>query len=203
MNLFPFGAAGNKEIPIKKGESDNPGRQRYELKLAEYKNILEKYQQAMMDYRRKLESMGRVPADGQLSLVQTALDLTQIKDQGKKTLEYLEELKQSSDFKILAQGKNVLDQVESLAAALIETNYQLEGLDKNTVNRLSDILMELHRQLINQINQAQTGILTDMEDLKKSVKGNRGLLWLLFIFQFLCMGGLAFIILYLLEIISF
>jgi hypothetical protein len=225
MSRFPFGIPGVKVAEEKKHEtgtspatkstaaSKNEQTVRYEQKLAEYEGVLEKYLSCIDNYSERLEELSRKPAEkseNQLSLIQAAVDLTYIKEQGKEIRGLVEELRDSSDSrnleqfnKILAQGNKAAEQQESLLTTLIDTNYKLEGLDKNVINRFTDIQVELQKQTLFQYKQNQMELQTRLENLTKAVKRNKLLLWLVFLFQFLGLGAMAFIILYLLEIISF
>lgn len=222
MSRFPFGIPGNKTedkkqemgmIPVAKNPYAVMNEQalRYEQKLTEYEAALEKSLSYMEQYAGKLEENSRRPAEkpeNQLSLVQAAVDLTYIKEQGKEIRSMLEELRgninsenQEHFTKVLAQGNKAAEQQESLLTTLIDTNYKLEGLDKNVVNRLTDVQVELQKQTLFQFKQNQTELQSHLDTLTKSVKRNKLLLWLVFIIQFLGLGALTFIILYLLEII--
>jgi hypothetical protein len=222
MSRFPFGIPGSKTeekkqetgtIPVTKNPYAVMNEQalRYEQKLTEYEAALEKSLSCMEHYAGKLEELSRRPAEkpeNQLSLVQAAVDLTYIKEQGKELRSLLEELRDSINSgnleqftKVLAQGNKSAEQQESLLTTLIDTNYKLEGLDKNVVNRLTDVQVELQKQTLFQYKQNQTELQAHLDILTKSVKRNKLLLWLVFIFQFLGLGALTFIILYLLEII--
>jgi hypothetical protein len=88
-------------------------------------------------------------------------------------------------------------------ATVIETNYKLDQLDKQLINNISTVLTELHKQLLFQIDEEIAGLVENNLKLQKKVKGNRVLLWLLFILQFIMLGGIAFIILYLMDYIYF
>lgn len=101
----------------------------------------------------------------------------------------------------LSQGRKALVQIENLMTSIIETNYKLEELDNSLVNRLSLVMPELNKQLLNQIKADNEGISEKHIKLHKKVNGNKVLLWVLFILQLVSLGALTFIILYLLNFI--
>ncbi len=195
MNL-PFGLPAVKEIGVKKREGSTESAALYERKLAEYRDTLENYKRCILDYSGKLEGYDRRTVDNQLSIVQTALDLTYLKEQGDRTIDFLADLKEGPI-------ANTLIQLENLISTIVETNYKLEGLDKNVVNRLSELLLELQKQSIFQNKQLQTELVTSVENLTKSVRKGHILLWFMLIFNILGLSGLAFLVLYTLEIIPF
>ncbi len=225
MSRFPFGKPGINIVEGKKHDKGNmPATKNfaslkkeqtmmYEKKLQEYEETLDKYQSCIHQYLERLEELNRRTAEkpeNQISLVQAAVDLTYIKEQGKELRDLVEELRESGDRsnleqfnKILTQGNKAAEQQESLLTTLIETNYKLEGLDKNVVTRFTDVQVELQKQTLFQYKQNQTELQSRMDTVAKSVKRNRLLLWLVITFQFLGLGAMTFIILYLLEIIRF
>ena len=195
MNL-PFGLPAVKEIGLKKRDGTMASTALYERKLAEYRDTLENYKKCILVYSGKLEGFDKRTIDNQLSIVQTALDLTYMKEQGDKTVDLLEEMKEGPLNKSLLQ-------MESLITTMVETNIKLEGLDKNVVNRLSELLLELQKQTVFQNKQVQTELITGMERLTKTVKKGHVLLWFIIIFNVLGLSGLAFLVLYVMEIIPF
>ncbi|MDF2943140.1 MAG: hypothetical protein K0S01_1998 [Herbinix sp.] len=195
MNL-PFGLPAVKEIGLKKRDGSIESAALYERKLLEYRDTLENYKKCILEYSGKLEGYDRRTVDNQLSIVQTALDLTYIKEQGERTVDLLEDLKDGHLTKSLIQ-------LEGLITAMVDTNYKLEGLDKNVVNRLSEMLLELQKQTVAQNKQLQSELITGIEKLTKTVKKGHTLLWFLIIFNILGLSGLAFLVLYIMEIIPF
>jgi hypothetical protein len=195
MNI-PFGLPSVIEIGLKRRDSSAEAAALYERKLADYRDTLENYKRCILEYSGKLEGYDKRSIDNQLSIVQTALDLTYIKEQGDKTYDLLEEMKEGP------MNKSLL-QLESLITTLVDTNYKLEGLDKNVVNRLSELLIELQKQSVYQNKQLQTELLERVENLTKSVKKGHTLLWFVIIFNLLGLSALAFLVLYIMEIIPF
>ena len=130
------------------------------------------------------------------------LRLSQIKNQNEELLLILRDIKQKetgwpqdkSD-ELLNQGTKALDQMESLLTAIIETNYKLEEMDKSLFNNITSS--------IYQIREEQAALKESNLKVQKKVKGNRGFLWMVFILQFISLGGIGFIILYLLDYIYF
>ncbi|TAH69476.1 MAG: hypothetical protein EWM47_07000 [Anaerolineaceae bacterium] len=201
MSLFPL--SKNKE------NSDNT-KDRNEIRLAQYKEVLKRYKQSMDEYMQKLRHIENQPDSSKIALVQTSMQLSQIQKQNAEILLILEKLKQKDrdwsqehNEEALNQGKKAIDHIESLMTTIIETNYKLEEMDKNLINSLSSVILELHKQLLYQISEENAGLRENYTRLEKKVKGNRGLLWMLFILQFIGLGALAFIILYLMDFIYF
>lgn len=208
MSIFPFSMPGNKEAGGKKRDEENLSSAKFEQKLSEYRDTLEKYRHCIANYAGKFDGIDKRSMDNQLSITQIERDLAYIKDLGEKMTDLLEELMaiadtkaNDNDSKVLAQGDKMLGQIESLTAAIIETNYKMDGMDKNVIGRLSDILLELQKQTLFQYKQNMTEIQTSLGNLTKAVKRNKVWGILSFILQILGLGALAFIILYLLEII--
>jgi uncharacterized coiled-coil protein SlyX len=110
--------------------------------------------------------------------------------------------KQLDDMKtgVLAQSRMNL---EGLSAAVADTNYKLDGLDKNVVNRLSELLLELQKQTLYQNKQFQTEQSAVIDKLSRSVKRGHTFLWLILILNIFGLGILTFLVLYVLEIIPF
>ena len=201
MSLFPL--AKNKDI-------SDYNKDREDLRIAQYKEVLKRYRQSMEEYINKLGSIDNQPDSRQISLVQTSMQLSQIQNQSEEILLILEEMRQKGgDWsqvqkeEAYSQERNALDHIESLMTTVIETNYKLEELDKRLINNLSVVISELHNQLLNQIKEENIGLRDNLLKLQKKVKGNRGFLWMLFIMQFISLGALAFIILYLMDYIYF
>lgn len=199
MSLFPLS---------KNKENLEQSKDRNDMRLAQYKDTLKRYKQSMEEYTQRLRAINNHPVDSQITLVQTEIQLSQIKNQSEGILLILEEIKlqnagwsQEQSEEVLSQGKKSLDLMESLMATIIETNYKLEDMDKRLINNLTAVLSELHKQLLMQICEKHDELSESYLKLQKTVKGNRGFLWMLFILQFIGLGALAFIILYLLDFI--
>jgi hypothetical protein len=165
-------------------------------KVSEYKDVLESYKNGIVNLQKKLDGYDKRAMENQLAIVQTALDLTYLKEQNEKVLELLE----NSD---ISQKEEMKTQITSLIETMAEMNYKLENMDRNIVNQISNLLMETQKLTIYQYKQNQIELSGRLDRTEKSLKGNKVLLWFLFIFQFIGMGGIAFLILYLLEIITF
>ncbi len=216
MSRFPFSIPGIKVTEVKRRDVRDQSLQqqegrtaRYKQKLSDYEDTLERYLSCIKDYEERLEELGRKPADNQLSIVQAAMDLKSIKEQGRDLLGLVEELRsengagaQELTGKLLAQDKKVSEHLEGLFTTLIDINYKLEGLDKDAVNRLSEVMIELQKQTLYFYKQNNMELQTNYDALTKSVKKNRRMLIMLFVFQILGLGAMTFVILYLLEIIS-
>jgi methyl-accepting chemotaxis protein len=177
----------------------------HEKKLSEYSRLLDRFKECISEYTGIYDEISKKAADSQLTSVQLAVDITRIKDMIKKLASLLEEASDKADYesidKLTAQNDKIMEQIESLTASIIEVHYKLEGVDKNAVNRLSDILIELQKQTLNQYKQNMAEIQESYEKLRKSVVKNRVWGVLSFVLQLIGLGGIAFIILYLLEII--
>lgn len=194
MNL-PFGLPGVKDLGKRKEENPELAAQ-YKHKLAEYRETLDNYKKMVMEYSGKLEGFDKRSMDNQLNSIQTALDLTYIKEQGERALELLEDMSKGP-------GSKSLSELEEIVTTLVDTNYKLDSLDKNVVNRLSELLIELQKQTAFQSKQYQTELSSSVEMLSRSIKKTNALLWFVFIFNLIGISGTAFIILYILEIIPF
>lgn len=208
MSLFPFGLPVNKDIILKKRDQENGSAKKYEQQLTDYRETLESYKKCIIEYADKLEGLDNRSIDHKLTIMRTTLDLTYIKEQTDKMMELIEMLRNDDNVKlseqqnqILTQGNRLLEHQESMLAGLVETNYKLEGLDNNVVNRLSDVFIELQKQTIALYKQSHQELQDKIYRISKSVKHNKVLLWFLFISQVIGLGGIAFIILYLLEVI--
>lgn len=208
MSMFSFGLSGNKESQGKKRNGEYKSMARYEQKLSEYRDTLERYKKCILEYAGKFDGIDKKSMENQLSAAQMEADLVCVRDLGERIAGILDEFitvsadhNKDKDDRLLAQGDKVLGQLENLMATVIETNYKMDGVDKNVVSRLSEILLELQKQTLFQYKQNLTEIQSRMDSLTKSVK--RGRVWVIlsFILQLLGLSALAFIILYLLEII--
>jgi len=195
MNL-PFGLPSIREVNSKKKDDGTEIAAYYEKKLAEYRDTLEKYKTCLFDYAKRLDGYEKRAVDQQLTTVQTALDLTYLKEQGDKLVELTEELK-------AAAPVNLDIRMESLAGAISDVNSKLDSLDKNVVSRLTELLLELQKQSVYQSRQMNSELIVEVEKLKKTVKMGHTLIWFLFIMSMLSLSGIAFIGLYIMEIIPF
>lgn len=225
MNL-PFGIFNSRSFNERINAEKTQSMQKYEQKLEEYRQALESYKRYFIENSSKLEGMDHRFVDNQLSLVQTALDLTYLKEQGDRQLEAIEELKSGQYGKLSDQVKNikfeqadeilerleelkadqtnkVLARIQELTETLIETNCKLEGFDKSIINPLTDLIMQTQKQSMLQNKQLNMELAQKVDKLSNSVKRNRILIWLMLIFNFACMGAMAFLILYELNILPF
>ncbi|MDF2542611.1 MAG: hypothetical protein K0S47_2329 [Herbinix sp.] len=171
---------------------------KYERKLSEYRDILENYKSFLIEQKSKTEGQNLSSMDSQLTIIQTALDLTYIKEQSDKTVEILEDMKVSQENKIILQ-------LDSLMEAIAQTNFKMEGLDKSidkdVVNRVYQLLFEFNKQTLNQNHQLRTEVQEKMIQIDKKHKKMSTFLWLLMIFQLIGLGGIIFLVLYLTEFI--
>ncbi|MDD3173068.1 MAG: hypothetical protein PHF63_05330 [Herbinix sp.] len=195
MNL-PFGLPHRKQTTIRRHDETAQTNTNYDHKLAEYRDALESYKKCILEYLGKLDNYDKRSLDNQLTFVQTAIDITYLKEQGDKSFELLEDMK-------VGVLQKLLTNLESMATTVLDTNNKVDELDKNVVNRLSELLLELQNQSFNQSKQLQGEMLTEIGVLKTKIKKNHILIWLLFIFNLIGLSGLAFIILYVMGIIAF
>lgn len=143
-------------------------------------------------------------------MLKTSTQLSQIQNQNEEILLLLEkmrnkeaDLSHKQDKGAQDQEKKNTDQIESLVASVIETNYKLEDIDKRLVNNISAVISEFQNRLILQNKDENIGLQDNYLKLYKKVKGNRIFLWVLFLLQLIALGGLAFVILYLMDYIYF
>ena len=193
MNL-PFGLPAKDLGKRKEGSLEAAAL--YEHKLADYQHTLENYKRYLTESLSKQDSEERRYVDSQLSLVQMALDLTYLKEQGDKLTELLQETKQGPITRTLSE-------IEGLITAIADTNYKLEGLDKNVVNRLSELCIELQKQTSVQMKSNLSELTIKLELLEQKAKRSNALLWFLFIFNILSLSGIAFLIVYIFGIIPY
>lgn len=196
MNRLPFGLSVKKEPEPKKTEVQSESTMKYEQKLAEYRDTLESYKKGILEYLGRLDDYDKLSLDNQISIVQSALDLRNLKEQGDKTMELIDDMR-------TGKLNKALTQLEDLMATIVETNYKLEGMDKNVVSRLSDLVLELQKQTLYQNKQQQAETVANLDKLSKTVKSSKPMLWLLIALNLIGLGGVTFLILYMLEIISF
>ncbi len=195
MNL-PFGLPNKKDLGNKMKEDAKEMNASYEHKLAEYRDTLEYYRKWLLEYSDKHENLEHRASGHKLNNVQTAMDLTYIKEQGDKTMELMDDLSSTKISRILLE-------LEKLNAGLETANENLNGLDKNVVNRISELLIELQKQSNLWNKQFQADIVTDIYALDRRVRRGHALLWFVFIFNLVGVSGIVFLILYVLEIIPF
>lgn len=195
MKNIPFGLPGNKEIVIRDREVNAKVVALYESKLAEYGEVLDYYKKGLNEYLHKLEGYNEEFLDNRHIITQSAIDISYLKEQGDRTTELLESMRTSSMNKILFD-------LEELLPAVSNISTTLEGMDKNVVNQLSELLMELQKQLVFHDKQVQMEQTAKMEKATKNEKKRQGILWFLFLFQVLSMAALAFLILNSLGFIS-
>jgi hypothetical protein len=195
MNL-PFGLPNAKDRGNKMKENAKEVTTTYELKLAEYRNTLENYRKWLLEYSDKCEEYEHRIGVHKLNEVQTAMDLTYIKEQGEKTMGLMEDLDK-------VKFNSIILELEKLKAVLERTTENLEGIDKNVVNRISELLIELQKQNTLLNKQYQEEYAAGLQALDRRVRRGHALLWFVFIFNLIGISGIAFLILYVLEIIPF
>lgn len=194
MNL-PFGLPSMRDTNRRKEEAVEVTY--YERKLADYREYLEKYKSCLLDYAVRLEGYEKHNMDNQLSIVQTALDLTYLKEQGEKLIQLVDDLKTEIPY------KGLISVLDSLDSSVAEVNCKLDSLDRNAVNRLSEFMIEMQKKTALQDSQAQAELFEEIDRLKKSVKKGNALSWFMFFFSLLSLSGIIFIGLYIMEIIPF
>lgn len=195
MNL-PYGLPNAKDADGKEKYENLEASILYERKLAEYRDTLENYKKCITEYSGKLENYDKRTLDNQLSIVQTALDLTYLREQIDKSIELLDEIKKGPI-------SHMVIHLEGLIKAVVDTSYKIDGLDTNVVNRLSELIIELQKQTIYQNKQLQTELANSIEQLNLKVKKSNSLLWFVIGFNILGLSALAFLVLYIMEIIPF
>lgn len=199
MNLT-FGLPVKKEATLRRSGAAESTAQ-YERKLSQYRETLENYQKSMMEYTSKLEGYDRRTIDNQLAIVQTALDMTFLKEQGDKITELIEELNSDNSAKdkleVLEKG------LEALVHSFGELDKNVEGLDRNVVNRINELQLELQRQTLYQNKVMQTELLNSLENLDKRVRRGHGLLWFIMIFNIFGICAMTLVILIYLDLLPF
>lgn len=195
MNL-PFGLSNMRDMGNKMKDEAKEITATYEHKLAEYRDTLENYRKWLIDYSDRNEEYEHKRGGRKLNDIQTAMDLTYLKEQGEKTMEFIEDL---DKIKI----NNIMLELEKLNLLLVAANESLEGVDKNIVNRISELLIELQKQSLLQIKQNQENLSTEIFTLDRRVRRGHALLWFLLVFNVIGISGIAFLILYVLEMIPF
>jgi hypothetical protein len=192
---LPLGVPDPKETEAPKKEEIDETQLQYERKLTEYRDTLENYRKFILEYSGKSDHDRRT-TDSQHTVVQTALDLSYLKEQQNKLIGLLEDMKNGP---VSLTASNL----EGVVKAVLDISYKLEGVDKNVVNRLSELILELQKQTLYQNKQMQSELLNDMEEVNRNVKRNNSLLWFIVIFNILGLSGIAFMVLYIMEIIPF
>ncbi len=195
MNL-PFALPNKKDFGNKMKEDVKDMNASYEHKLAEYRDTLEYYRKWLLEYSDKHEDLEHRGNGHKLNNVQTAMDLTYIKEQGEKAMELMDDLS-STKF------NRILSELEKMNTGLETANENLNGLDKNVVNRISELLIELQKQSNLWNKQFQADVVTDIYALDRRVRRGHALLWFVFVFNLIGISGVVFLILYALEIIPF
>lgn len=192
---LPFGIPSIKEITLKNRDDSAEIAAFYESRLEEYKEALENYKTCLLEYAFKLNRYNDRKEDNHISLAQNALDLSYVKEQCDKTIRLLEEWKTSQ--------VNNPELLENMTIALSDINLKLEGLDKNVVNRLSELMLELQKQILFQNKQLHAELTNGLEQLQRTVRRGQGLYIANIILSIFGLSGLAFLILYILEVIPF
>ena len=195
MNL-PFGLPNMRDRGNKMKESTKEIATTYENKLAEYRNTLDYYRKWLLEYSDKCEEYEHRMGALKSYDVQTALDLTYIKEQGEKAMELMEDLDK-------VKISNIMLELEKLKAVLEIANDNFEGIDKNVVSRISELLIELQKQNAILYKQYQEESAAGLQALDRRVRRGHALLWFVFVFNIIGISGIAFLILYVLEIIPY
>jgi hypothetical protein len=186
MNL-PFGLPNMKETIVRKKDETTEAAALYERKLREYRDTLETYKNCIEEYSGKLEIIDKKSLEEQLSVVQTALDITYLKEQADKSLEMMEEIKEDTLVKLQTA-------LEGLTTAVLDANYKLEGLDKNVVNRLSEFMIEMQKQSASQNRQWKKELQDEIDLVNDSVKRNHSLVIFLIVLNALGLSGILFLV---------
>ena len=173
MNL-PFGLPNVKENSVRRYYESAQITALYDHKLSEYSDLLERYKKCIIEYSDKLDGYDKRSMDNQLSIIQMALDMTYLKEQGDKTIEFLD-----------------------------DTKDNMEGLDKNVVNRLSELVLTIQKQSAEQNKQLQAEVLVKVDMLTRKVKREKALIWFFVFINLLSLGALAIFVLYYMDMIPF
>lgn len=193
---LPFGIPSIKEITVKNRDELVQTEAFYERRLAEYKDTLENYKTCLLEYAYKLNGYKDIKEDNQISLAKNIMELSYIKERCDKAICLLEEWKTSPVNK-------TPDILENMTITLSEIDLKLEGLDKNVVNRISELMLELQKQALFHNKQLHAELTNGLEQLQRTVKKGQGLYLTNLILNILGLSGLAFLILYILEVIPF
>ncbi len=147
----------------------NTSRETYERRLDEYKQVLDAYKENLASYEMKLRTFEATEED-HMAAVQVALDLTYIKEE-------LDEIKVNQD-ESATKREELLQKVIRLDNAIVEPIKRNSFENKNEIlNRLDTVLHKMHAN-------------------HKALKIALG--FSLF-FNLLSIGGLIFVILYLVD----
>lgn len=190
MNL-PFGLPITKEDKNKR----NPSTEaiiHLERRIAEYKDTLENYKKCLYEYKEKLDGYDKLVIDNHLANVQRALDMTYVKEQGEKTFELLDEVQSDS-------LKRMMVSLDHLSESVSEANTKIDGLDKDVINRMSEMILELQKQGVYQNKQIETDITASIDKLSRKVKAGNIVLWISLLLNLLCFSGLAVFVIYYLR----
>ena len=188
---MPFGLPSAKEDKSKRNPSTEAIIQ-LERRIAEYKDTVENYKKCLSEYKEKLDGYDKMVIDNHLSNAQRALELTYLKEQGEKTIDLLGEVQSDS-------LKRTLANLDILSGAVSEANNKIDGLDKNVVNRLSEMIIELQKQGVYQNKQIETDITANIDKLSRKVKAGNIVLWISLLINLLCFSGLAVFVIYYLR----
>ncbi len=185
---MPFGLPITKEDRIRRYSSED-GIGQLERRLIEYKDILDSYKRCLTDYRYQLDRYDKRYEEKKLTDVQTALDMTYLKEQGGRTVDLLSELQSNS------KNKSSAD-LTILTEIISETGNKIDGLDKNVVDRLSEFLLELQRQGIYQNKQIEEELTAKIDKLGHRVKKENRMLLISLLINLVGVFGLGIFILF-------
>jgi chromosome segregation ATPase len=169
-----FGLSKNKEIIIRDRSEAAKEVALYEKKLAQYREVLDSFEKSLMEYSQRLECYSSDFTENRKTITQSAIDISCLREQG--------------------------DRVNTILESISTT---LEGMDKNVVSQLSELLEELKKQLVFRDKQVQIEQAAMMDTVTIKVKKGQRILCFIFIFCLINMAGLAFLILKNLGIIVF
>jgi len=194
MNL-PFGITGVKESSITKKEYDIRSISKYERKLADYRDTLETYKNCITEYSSRLDNYEKRSFNNQLSIIQTALDITYMKEQGDKVLDLLEEFK-------LGPLSQMNYEMDKLTESIVDTKQKLDNIDENIINNVCELLAEGQKQTQIHNMTIQEELISNVERLDNKVRVSNSLIWFLVVFNILTLSGLAFVIWYITDVLS-
>ena len=166
MNL-PFGLPAIKENGAKRREDYTDAVGQYERNLAEYREVLETYRRYIKEYSIRLENYERRLRENQLDNVQSALDVTYLKEQGEKSIDLLHQLK------AMSSNKPYMN-VDSITNAISETDRKLDSLDaelktrEETLNSLGKSMLTMAIHLDDMDKRMET-LSNNVDDLDKNV----------------------------------
>lgn len=195
MNV-PFGLPVLREVSTRKKEGSTHSAALYDHKIAEYRDTLEAYKKCLFEYSGKIEKYEKRTHEQQLPVVQSALDITYLKDQIDNSIELLQEMKTDQMNKVFAD-------LEHLISSVLDMSYKMDGLDKIVVNRLTDLLLDIQKQNHNQNSEFHEELVQEIEQLDRKVNKSNILLRILFLFNLVTLGGLGFVILFILKIMKY